>query len=152
MAAICRLDENIMAQTLRFIDTWGGEDAYRRFGSAGIDGQAWLAMQLTVHRRPAFVAVNEGHVIGLLDHVDAGGATHIGIVVDSEFRRRSIGTALVNALLRSTSVRGPVRADCDNDNVPAMALLRRCGFTPIYSDRYQTFWRQEQETTVGLAL
>ncbi len=140
---ICRLGETMNAQVLRFIESWNGDDAYDRFGSAGIGGQARLATQLTQHRRPALIAVNASGVVGLLDHVSASGATYFGIVVDSRFRKLSIGTTLVQTLLQSRSVMRPIIAECDHGNFAAVALLRGCQFKAIESDRYQITWRHE---------
>jgi ribosomal protein S18 acetylase RimI-like enzyme len=137
------IDQRMTAPAARFIESWGPDDAYDRFGSAGINGQQWLEHALTKHERPAFVALNGNEVIGLLDHAEADGATHFGIVVDSRFRRLAVGTALVASLLHSRSIRRPILADCTNSNRAAMALLRRCRFEAIADDRYETTWRHE---------
>jgi len=138
---IRHLDDTTKTNALRFIDSWSGDDAYRRFGSAGINGQQWLTNQLTQHQRPAFVAVSGDRVVGLLDHINASGATHFGIVVDSQSRKQGIATELLRALLTSTGIAGPIVADCDADNVAAVALLRKCRFSPAVEDGYQITWR-----------
>lgn len=139
---ICPLDESMNAPALRFIESWNGDDAYDRFGSAGIGGPEWLAAQLTRRRRPALIAVNAYGVVGLLDHVSAGGATHFGIVVGSRFRRLTIGTTLVRTLLESRSVTRPFVAECGTGNYAAVALLRGCRFKAERSGREIT-WHHE---------
>jgi RimJ/RimL family protein N-acetyltransferase len=80
-------------------------------------------------------------VVGLLDHIYAEGATHIGFVVDSRFRRLSIGTSLVRALLQQRPEPGPVAAECGVHNRAAAALLRGCSFQRVAVERYETIWR-----------
>lgn len=137
------LDEAMKQQTVRFIDSWSHNDAYDRFGSAGIGGQDWLADQLTQHNRGAMIALNAHEVVGLLDHVDAEGSTHIGIVVDARYRKLSIGSSLVRAMLQSKPVRLPVIAECGIRNYAAANLLRSCQFKPVAVDRYEMTWRYE---------
>lgn len=140
---IRRLDEHIRAQVLAFIDSWNGDDVYGRFGSAGTGGATLLASQLTQRRRQAMIAVSAGSVVGLIDYVDAFCATHVGIVVHSQCRRLSIGTRLVESVLRQRSIGRPIVAECDPRNVAAVALLRGCHFKPVESDPYQITWRHE---------
>jgi ribosomal protein S18 acetylase RimI-like enzyme len=136
-------DRTMKAEVFRFIESWSGADEHDRFGSAGIGGQQWLETALGEHGRPAFVAVHENRVIGLLDHVAADGATHFGIVVDSCFRRLAVGKALVQALLQAQTVPQPILADCSNHNRAAVALLCGAQFKRIASDGYETTWRYE---------
>lgn len=136
-------DRTMMAHIARFIESWSNDDAYDRFGSAGVRGQDWLAGQLARHERSALIAVNAGGVVGLLDHVEADGATHLAIVVDRAFRRRSIGGTLVRTLVQHPGIARPLFAQCDNGNYAARALLRACRFAPIEADRYQVTWRHE---------
>ncbi len=138
-----RLDEAMKPQVLRFIDSWSDDDAYDRFGSAGIGGQQWLVNQLTQHNRHALIALNCGMVIGLLDHIEADAAIHIGIVVDQRYRKLSIGSTLVRAMLRSRQFTFPVIAECSNRNYAAVNLLRSCQFNPIAIDRYEMTWRYQ---------
>lgn len=137
---VCRLGPSMTAPALRFIESWNDEDAYERFGSAGIGGPESLVAQITQRRRPALIAVDGDGVVALLDHVEADGATHIGIVVHPRFRRMSIGTTLVRSLLCSRSVTRPIVAECGNGNEAAVALLRACRFGRVKGDRYQTTW------------
>ncbi len=140
---VWRLDEAMKSETLRFIHAWSPDDVYARFGSAGIGGQEWLADQLAQRDRRALVAVNASGVVGLLDHVDVDDATHIGIVVDARYRKLSIGTTLVRAMLQSRPSRSPVIAECTSGNYAAANLLRSCQFKPVAVDRYEMTWRHE---------
>lgn len=140
---VWRLDEARKPQTLRFIDSWSADDAYDRFGSAGIGGQEWLANQFTQHNREAFVAVNAVGVVGLLDYVDVDDARYIGIVVDARYRKLSIATTLVQALLQSKPCTLPVIAECCSRNYAAVSLLRSCRFRPVAVDRTEMTWRYE---------
>ena len=135
------LDVTMKTEAVRFISSWSLDDVYDRFGSVGIDGQAWLTTELTQRERRALIAVHASGVVGLLDHVYAEGAIHIGIVVASRFRRSSIGTHLVQALLQMRYSVHPVAADCRIDNRPAIALLRKCRFQRLSVERGEMIWR-----------
>lgn len=125
---------------MRFIDSWSIDDVYARFGAAGTDGRNRLAFELLQRCRSAFVAVHAGEVVGLLDYVHAHGAIHTGIVVDSRFRRLSIGTNLVLALLEAKTGH-PVVAECQISNRPAIALLRACRFALVGIESPEMLWR-----------
>lgn len=58
----------------------------------------------------------------------------------SEARRRRAGTAVLGALVAWGSARGATRAylQVDRDNVPARALYKATGFTPVYDYHYRT--------------
>ena len=141
---IWRLDEAMKAETLRFIASWSADDAYDRFGSAGIGGPEWLANELTHGSRDALIAVNAAGVAGLLDHVDVEGETYIGIVVDARYRKLGIGATLVRAMLQSRPSNAPVIADCSSRNIAAVNLLRSSEFKPVAIDRYEMTWRYER--------
>ncbi len=138
---ISPLEDAIRAPALRFIDSWSIEDVIDRFGAAGINGQARLTAELTQRARPALVALDANGVVGLLDYVYTDGAIHIGIVVDSRFRRRSIGTSLIGALLQARDPAHPVAAECRFQNRPAVALLRTCRFRHVSDERCDMIWR-----------
>ena len=140
---VWRLEDAMKPKALRFIKSWSADDAYDRFGSAGIGGQEWLEDELLHHGRRAFVAVNSAGVIGLLDHVDVDDTTYVGIVVDPRYRKLSVGTTLVRAMLQSRSSRVPVIAECSSRNYAAVSLLRSCQFKPVAVDRYEMTWRYE---------
>jgi ribosomal protein S18 acetylase RimI-like enzyme len=135
------LDDTMKAQSVRFIESWNLDTVYDRFGTVGTSGQERLAFELTQHGRSALVAVHRVGVVGLLDHVYADGEIHMGIVVDWRFRRSSIGTRLVFALLASRTAAQPVAAECRIDNRPAVSLLRGCEFRRTMIDRHEIVWR-----------
>lgn len=146
-ATLPRMESATFPQVDAFIRSWSAEDVYGRFGSAGIGAPELLAQQLRQHERFALIAVNGNGVIALLDYVGENGMTHFGIVVDARFRRMRIGTTLARALLASNASSGPIQAECGTRNAAAVALLRRCNFTPIASDGYDTTWRYESNAS-----
>ncbi len=134
------IEDALKAPTVRFIQSWSLDDVYGRFGTAGIDSQKWLTTEIMERGRSAFIAVHQDRVVGLLDHVYAQGAIHIGIVVDSHFRRLSIGTTLVLALLYAKSSEHSVAAECQIDNQAAVALLHACRFQLIGIEKPEMLW------------
>jgi RimJ/RimL family protein N-acetyltransferase len=138
---IQRFDDSIKEQTFRFIDSWSADDVYDRFGCAGIPAQEWLVRELLERARHAWIAVNADRVIGLLDHVVAEGAIHIGIMVDPLYRKSSVGTRLVEALVYCKSPAYPAIAECRIGNYAAQALFRRCRFHRAGIDRDEIIWR-----------
>lgn len=140
---ITRIADGMKTQALRFIESWSAADAYDRFGSAGIGGQEWLAKQLNECGRRAIVAASKSGVIGLLDYVHADGATHVGIVVDARYRKLSVGTTLMRALLHTETIAHPIIAECSTRNYAAAGLLRGCGFEPVGVEQYEITWRHQ---------
>ena len=137
---IRRLENGWFPEALRFIDSWSDCDVYDRFGSAGIGGRQWLADEITNNGRRVLAAVHACRIVGLLDYVYALGAIHVGIVVDAEFRRLSIGTQLVFELLKGRRDVTPVSAECRIDNFGAVGLLRRCWFEPVTIEQREIVW------------
>lgn len=137
------LDAATYEPTLRFIESWSPDDVYDRFGSVGIGGREWLAAELSRRSRPAFIAIHDGDVFGLLDYTYAEGALHIGIVVDSRFRKSSIGSTLVSSFLGSRMQRVPAAAECAAGNRAAVALFTACGFERTNAGSYEILWRYE---------
>jgi len=135
------MDNALIEPVARFVDSWNHDDVYNRFGWTGADAQQRLVAELTNSARRAVVAIYDGAVIGLLDHVYAGDAIHVGIVVDWKFRRSSVGTLLLRALLAMKTPAQPIAAECRVDNIPAAGLLRKCGFRWIGTERPEMMWR-----------
>jgi ribosomal protein S18 acetylase RimI-like enzyme len=135
------LEDCVEPQTLRFINSWRSEDVYGRFGTAGIDAEKLLAGQLTQRRRSALVAMYRDQVVGLLDYVYVPDEIHIGIVVDWRFRRLSIGTKLIRALLKAKSPGYGVVAECRMSNRSAIALLAASCFRLVSAKNREMTWR-----------
>ncbi len=137
------LDPATREPALRFVESWSFDDVYDRFGSVGIGGREWLTAELSKRSRPALIAVQDGEVLGLLDYTCAQGALHIGIVVDSRFRKSSIGKTLVSSFVEARTPTLPVAAECDAGNRAAVALLAACGFERAGAGPYEICWRYE---------
>ena len=130
-----------LADVVDFIRSWSEDDSYERFGILGSHGPAWLAAELCDDsKRHAIIASAGRHVVGLLDHIEAEGAVHFGIVVDARYRRLYVGTELVNELLRMRSRDRAVSAECRASNYAAIALLRRCGFERVTMHHDEVVW------------
>jgi ribosomal protein S18 acetylase RimI-like enzyme len=141
LIAIEPLAGSTLSETLRFVDSWDEDDVYGRFGVLGRAGPDWLLTQLHVKFRPAIVARDGSRsVVGLLDYVRAGRFVHIGIVVDRACRRRRVGSALIDHVLRIKRDGEALAAQCRPDNAAAVGLLVACGFTRIGSSRYELEW------------
>lgn len=135
------LDETTREPALRFIEAWSPDDEYDRFGSVGIGGREWLSTELSQRSRPALVAVDDSGVLGLLDYACAEHALHIGIVVDSRWRRSSIGKTLVSSLVQFRTRALPVVAECAAGNRAAVALFTACGFERVNAGPSEICWR-----------
>ena len=137
---VCRLDQASMPYALQFIESWSADDAYDRFGCAGISGPEWLASEIAQNGRRALIAVQARRIVGLLDYVYALGAIHFGIVVDRRFRQLSIGSGLVYGLLEKRRDVTPVSAECRVNNLAAVGLLRRCRFQRVRVEQPDIIW------------
>ena len=138
---VCALDDATKTSAQRFIESWSIDDVYDRFGTLGSNAREWLTTELLRGERPALVALHADRVVGLLDYVYAQGAIHFGIVVDSRYRRSSIGSHLLAALLRLKTPAHPVAAECRIDNRPAVALLRGSQFQCTCVERHEMIWQ-----------
>ncbi|MBI3697225.1 MAG: GNAT family N-acetyltransferase [Acidobacteria bacterium] len=61
------------------------------------------------------------------------GVAELAVFVHQSFRGRGIGTALVRAVLAAAENKGLRRvwAQTSSDNVPALRMLKRCGFRSL---------------------
>jgi len=71
-------------------------------------------------------------VIGFLSYTDLDGTIDIlDIVVDENFRRKRIGTYLMNRLITNSKPDGSIFLEVAVDNSPAISLYEKFGFSVI---------------------
>ena len=97
----------------------------------------------TLLERPASAGMvaraGNGSVLGfIIGHTVRGEAEILQITVSEPLRRRGIGSALLEAFLAAHASKACF-LEVRQDNVPAIALYRRLGFTPdgIRKDYYR---------------
>ncbi|HEX3465196.1 MAG TPA: GNAT family N-acetyltransferase [Candidatus Elarobacter sp.] len=110
-------------------------DRRMRFHSAaGPPGPDELrTMLLGPHAADAVLAESADGALRGVAHAALGDTpkrAEFGIIVEAPFRRRGLGGAMTDALLRALAARGVVAVDAYTlwENVPAAALLRSRGF------------------------
>ena len=129
-------------EILNFVRSWSEDDAYNRFGL--LSGREWLISELRDNqKRRAIVATAGKRIVGLLDHIECEGAVHIGVFVDSKFRRLHVATGLVCELLRAKKPERPVTAECRRSNAAAIGLLFGCGFEPVTVHSDEVVWHHQ---------
>lgn len=84
---------------------------------------------------PAFVAVDDGRVVGWCDVIRKSQPTTshggvLGMGVAASHRGRGVGGRLIASTIETALARGVTRIELTvrTDNVAAVALYRRCGF------------------------
>jgi ribosomal protein S18 acetylase RimI-like enzyme len=113
----------------------------------------WLASAAQDHataRRALLERMPSGTLFGLIRIGGAGAALGLlvlegrwgglfGMRTEPHFRRRGLGTALLGAFAREAIAQGAERLylQVEQNNLPALALYRRTGFTLAYTYHYR---------------
>ncbi|MBE6478124.1 MAG: GNAT family N-acetyltransferase [Propionibacteriaceae bacterium] len=105
-----------------------------RLARAAIEFDNWVpgyGMYMIVRRRDGLVVGD----IGFHAPPDLRGAAEIGYGLAASARHRGYMSEALTALLDWAHANGcaTVLADVDPDNAPSIAVLERCGFTPVRS-------------------
>jgi ribosomal protein S18 acetylase RimI-like enzyme len=118
-------------------------DAYRsHYGQAAEPERSasWLADQLETGRLNVFVAEQTSALVGFVSSVQLPASLQLGhwwqirdLFVLPEHRRHGIALALLDAVRTAAETAGALRLglQTERENVAALALYRRAGYTPV---------------------
>lgn len=112
--------------------TWFEDEEARRW----LGGPDWPAksLRLAGSHRHSLLALDDGVPIGLVDlELYPDGRASFAIALDPARRRRGLGTAVVAALVKHTTLAGvrEIFAEVEEGNAASAGLLLRCGFVQV---------------------